>query len=281
MDTEETAAALSAAIGAISGAVSSGESSYRTAQAYGPVGEPNVFVYSFDQLLRSFTPKAVAEVTACGVAAFADTCNAGNRRASYTDCPIGTSGLRYSGTIDLQYSDAACNLNINDSLNRSLNYTRNTVLGGRIEVSSDSHTDYRGNVIGGGAKITRTGATSYSLEHRGIRRQRISATGTTTVDISLRTTTDFNFSGYGSGNILVGGGVMEIIHNNAEYVAQIQASDLSFSPATCCYPRSGSISINYSGSRSGEATARFGPGCGNLTLTSAGTDTTLELDGCE
>ncbi|MEQ1875282.1 MAG: hypothetical protein ABL958_01460 [Bdellovibrionia bacterium] len=199
------------------------------------------------------------------------------RTATY-NCTLGASAYTLSGTSTLTYNTANCNTVINHSVIRTVNATISGPLG-TLTTSSDSHADYRGNTIGGGQQFVKTGAAG-AFTVLGMHRVLTGTKGRTLFDISTRTTSDFTVTGSTLSDLTVDGGVLEIIHNLAQYTAQWMATSVAWS-SSCSCPVSGSLAGTFSGSVTGNMTVQFGPTCGAVTVTGTdGATGTTTLDVC-
>ena len=222
------------------------------------------------------------EVTTCGSPAFGDTCDVATktRKATYTDCAIGASSLKYSGSVTLTYNRAACSMAVPDStVTRTIELARDGLAGSTVNTSSSTHTDYRGTSIGGGSVITKT-SDGRTLAINGIHKVKTTSAGKKAFDISFRTTTAFELTNVSENSLTVASGTMEVIHNLAEYTATFSSKDLVYDSSTCCYPTSGTISVTYDGSVTGTGSVSFGE-CGTVTFTRNSVEKTVTLAGCE
>ena len=230
------------------------------------------------ELEGTLLPKAWA-IMSCSGRAVAASCAVSapyTRSVSY-DCTMGTFGM--SGTVTLTYSSSACNLaSANDSVTRTYDMTVTGPRGGSLRRFTTVHTDYRGNSISGGGRITKT-ASGYTLEVLGNNRV-LSANGNSLFDISVRTTSPINVTGglLRAGRVMDGGAV-EVIHNKAQFTATWIPSQVTWT-AGCCYPTSGTASLELSGSQTGTASVTF-TGCGTATVTKGDTTKDITLANCE
>lgn len=260
---------IQAGLSALSGAVNSGNDGSTSFASIKPT--------LYEKLLSGLTVEAA--VSTCGIPARSDSCSSGVKSASYSNCSVGRQ--TYSGDVTLNFSDSSCSMSsINDYVVRTVDLSRTGFFNSTITTSSADHLDYRGNTIGGGSKLTRTGIGSLSLRMLGVRKLRTRATGASVYDIQSRTTSDLQLVGTWDGNRTIQSGSLEVIHNLAQYTATFSFDNVQYNKATCCYPTSGSISVAYSGSVSGNATVTFAS-CGVATIVNNGVTKNLNLAGCE
>ncbi len=231
-----------------------------------------------EKILLGFSVEAA--ITACGIPARQDTCASGMKEATYTACS--TKGKQtYSGTVNLDFSDAACGMDSNnDSVTRTVNITRSGFFKSEVVTSSDDHEDYRGNTFGGGSKLTRIGIASMELEVLGVRKLRTKSNGKVKYDVQTRTTSPLILAGTWNGDRTIKSGTLEVVHNNAEYVATFAFEDVKYNKAECCYPISGKATVTYTGSIEGSAGVEFGS-CGSVKIGRSGKTRDIALAGCE
>lgn len=223
-----------------------------------------------------FLPTAVAD--AC-IRAVDQACVAGVRSTTFSGCTGGLGLFSRNGSVTLTYSDASCALALNgDSVTRTYDYTISGPRGGVLSTSSDNSTDYNGNTYGGGGRLTVT-ASGWDLEVLG-KHKVLSRNGNEKFNISMRTTSPIGVSGsLGRASRVLDGGSFEINHNLAEFTATFTPSNLTWNN-TCCHPVSGSLSVSYSGSKTGSATLTF-TSCGQAELDKDGVTKSIELNYCE
>lgn len=266
--SEDSDEAIQAGVSALSGAANSGNDE-ATSFAF-----VNRSVY--EKILLGMSVEAA--ITTCGVPARQDECAAGVKEATYTDCAVGRQ--KYSGSVQLDFSDNTCAFENSDTITRTMNLTRTGFFGATVTTSSDSHEDYRGNTYGGGSRMTKTSASSLELEVLGIRKVRSRASGKAGYDVQTRTTSPLVINGTWNGNRTIESGTLEVAHNRAEYVASFTFDNLQFNKSECCYPTSGTSSVTYSGSVTGSASLEF-VSCGSVKITRTGETKSITLAGCE
>ena len=203
---------------------------------------------------------------------------------TYNDCSLGGGQVTLSGSSSFTYSAAGCSMIgvTNRSVTRTVNLSSSSTgrLGSSLSISSENATDYRGNTIGGGQTLTvNAAAGAFSFSVGGVTRKLTTGAGRTLFSIATRTTEPFSASGSSLSSLIVSGGSLEVIHNQAQYVLTLSASNVSFS-ASCTCPVSGVMSGAFSGSVSGTATITY-TGCGTADVTTSdGATTAVTLDSC-
>lgn len=211
--------------------------------------------------------------------AFYASCNSGLKSASFNQCEImGTAATLY-GNVNLTYSDSSCSLISNgNSVTRTYNIEINGPRGGKISHSSDNRTDYRSTSYGGGGRLTKT-VSGWGADILG-RNSVLTFRGRTIFDVSVRTLNQVSISGSLSrASRVVNGGQIEVNHNVAGFTSVITPSNLQWNN-TCCYPVSGSLSVSYSGSKTGSATVTFS-GCGSASVNQSGQVSSINMSYCE
>jgi len=262
--------AIQAGISSLSGSISlgsEGSAALASAQTWNPL---TTVVSLF----------SVYAADACGVPAIKNACSSGVRSATYESC----SGRRanYSGSVTLTFSEDSCRMSQSgDYVVRTVQMERSGFFGRTIETTSDTSTDYRGQSIGGGTKIERTGLTAFEVSILGVHKTSTLANGEQGFDIHTRTTSPLVISGQLNGTRTVNSGVVEVSHNLAEFLATFTLSNLEYNAAECCYPISGSISVEYTGSRTGTRTIEFDGSCGSANIDNQGVAKVLALPGCD
>ncbi len=221
-------------------------------------------------------PEAWASVCSRAVI---DPCVAGVKQETYSACQLPYSNRSMDGVVTLTYSDATCSMaSTGDKVERTYEVNIRGLEGGILNISSASHTDYRGNTLGGGGRLTKTNA-GWDIEVLG-KHKRFTRNSRELFDISVRTTSPISVAGSLSrAGRTVNGGAFEVIHNKAQFTATYQPVNLAWSNV-CCHPISGSLNVSYTGSVTGTATVTFN-GCGLATLAKDGLSEDLTLNYCE
>ena len=87
----------------------------------------------------------------CLKSAVEDDCSLipGQKNATSDACPIGRSGLRYSGKVKLAYSQTDCSAAVaGDTVTRTMDLTRTALIGVKVVAASDDHAHYNGTTHG-------------------------------------------------------------------------------------------------------------------------------------
>lgn len=245
-------AAVETAVGAISGL-----SDNQAGESYLAIN--NSFKEKmFIEMQNFFLPQAVAS-DGCQRPIF-EACINGIREAIYNNCSPANSKASVNGYIRLTYSQNNCSMaNVSDKVNRTYEVTISGPRGGSATLSSANKSDYNGDVYGGGGQLTKTASgfdvdvlgKNISLDYKGIE----------LYNVSIRTLATVHVTGTLSRqNRLVDGGQIQVNHNKAKFTALFEPHNLQWQSG-CCYPVSGSLSVTYSGSKTGSATVTFN-GCG-------------------
>lgn len=213
--------------------------------------------------------------------ASSETCSSGVKSATYSSCSISGTTYSLTGSVDLTYSQTTdCTMNLPaDYVVRTYDYTISGTRGGSLQVTSASATDYRGTSISGGGKITKTlgGYTAQILGKHKI----LSFRGSEIMNHSMISLSASTITGtLARSSRSLTGGEIEIIDNRNEFVATVTPTSLQWS-SSCCYPLSGSLSMELSGSKSGTVTVVFSSTCGTATYTANGSSRNINLKYCE
>lgn len=234
-----------------------------------------------DEFLNLLEPEAGATITSCDKLAASDICSSRTKSAAYSGCFAGTNGATFSGSVTLTYSDENCAMPVNGIVSRTGTIERTTSNKSVVRTTSDIHADYRGNTIGGGASFVRRG-NGNTLTIAGLHKTRTSSKGTSIYDLSVRTLSSITTSEPTTSTMVVNGGSLEVAHNNARYVATLTPNSLYYDFRSCCYPRSGNLTVSYSGAVTGTAVLAFSETCGTATLTVPGSESgAVTLLGCD
>jgi hypothetical protein len=219
-----------------------------------------------------------AQAAAC-LRAVSMACNAGVRTSNYTDCSGVNSTRDFNGSVTLTYRQAACTMASNgDTVTRTYNVAITGPRGGVITNSSDAHTNYLGASISGGGRLTKS-AAGFDLDIMG-KNKIFTRNSRTLFDVSVHTSSPVNVLGSLSrASRTLDGGAIVVDHNLAKFTATFIPSNLQYS-ASCCHPVSGSMSVTYSGSKTGTGTVTFN-GCGTASVNSNGSTQDIALSYCE
>lgn len=226
-------------------------------------------------LITLLLPRAVAD--SCQ-RPFYVSCQSGFKSETYDSCPL------YLGKIDgeaqLAYSNGSCSLTTaGQSVSRSYDFTVTGPRGGTYYVTSDTAQDYKGDTYGGGEVLSKT-MGGWTVDILGRHKSFVSRRGREAYNVSLRTLQAYTITGSLSrSSRLVNGGQIEVNHNLAGLTALIEPNQVQWS-SSCCHPVSGSLTITYSGSRTGSASIEF-LGCGAAQIVRAGQIQNIGLSYCE
>lgn len=221
-----------------------------------------------------------AFAAACGRAVSQSCASGGVKSVSYSSCQVGLASS-LSGSLTLDYSDNSCSMAVNgNTVTRTYNWTLTGPRGGTLTRSSDSMSDYSGDTYGGGGRLTKT-ASGFDLEILGKHTELKGPRGTVLYDISVRTTSAIGLDQVARNGRTMNGGSIEVNHNLAGFTAVLVPNNLEWSSSSCCHPTGGSMTVTYSGSRSGSATLTFGGTCGTATVTSGSGTQNIVLGFCE
>lgn len=149
---------------------------------------------------------------------------------------------------------------------------------GTTTVSSAVASDYDGTYMGGGATLTRTAPSSWSLALSG---KFSNAKGVELVSVSLQTTSDFVITGgsLSRADRTISSGVLVISHNKAKFKSTLSYTNVTYEN-NCCYPVGGSISLSLSGATTGTGSLSFGT-CGKATSVIEGKGQEITFASCE
>ena len=220
-----------------------------------------------------------AQAAACS-RAYLQACSNGVKQIEYSECSTLNGVRQMSGNVKLAFSNASCTMNSNgDFVTRTYSTAITGPRGGVVSNSSDSASDYRGTSYGGGAKVTKT-AAGFNLDILG-KHKRMDRNGRQLFNVSLRTLQSLEVTGGVTRAARhVSNGQLEVNHNLAKFSSVLTASNIAWGDCSC-YPVSGSLSISFSGSKTGSATVTFTNECGVASLQENGQTSKIELSYCE
>lgn len=215
--------------------------------------------------------------------AFAKTCVDGLKEIDYSNCTLPSGVRTMSGKVSLAFSDSGCSMvSTGNYVVRTYNTEISGPRGGVVYNSSDSKEDYRkgtSNTYGGGAKITKS-ASGHNLEILGKHKSFIKR-GRELFNVSVRTLSPLVVTGgLARADRKVSNGQLEINHNIAQFTSVVTATDIKWGDCSC-YPVSGSLSIAFSGKKTGSSTVTFSSECGVASLEENGQTSKIELSYCE
>lgn len=214
--------------------------------------------------------------------AYAATCsralvhNGGGQCVRNVNCEVGP--YSWSGSAQLDFANgASCSFSgIGDYFVREVEFTR-TGPKGSLFTTSNPHTTFEGNSVGGGVRVERT-ATGFEMDILGQSKVLTSSRRGIIFDVSAVTTAPLQLSQLARNGRNISNGTLEIYHNRAQFKAVHTFNNLQWN-SSCCYPIGGSISVTLSGSRIANGTVTFN-GCGVVETTFADTQS-FELANCE
>ena len=154
--------------------------------------------------------------------------------------------------------------------------------GGSFRLSSAPHTDYRGNSIFGGQKLSLTlGTSGYKIIFDILGMNYLANSGKIDLaDISTRTTSGFA-AVVAPASLMLKGGNLEVINNLQKSTLALTANDVKWELNGDCYcPTSGILTGSYSGSKSGSASIAFSATCGAITVTLNGVAKDVNIERC-
>ncbi|OQW53683.1 MAG: hypothetical protein A4S09_07200 [Proteobacteria bacterium SG_bin7] len=247
------------------------------------VREPSVQKNFMQKIFGELFSFANATITSCTASVFSDTCVSGGKAAAYTDCTIAGTTKLFSGSVNLQYSDAGCAFTAaGQTVTRLSELVRKITAYETFTTSTGARTDYRGTVFGGGTRLTKT-AGGYELNVLGFNKFYTSQVGAYTHDVSLKTTANITVSDPTATSITFTGGSLEVVDSTHKFVATYVPTNVLINYSTCCYPASGSLAVTYTaGSLTGSAGISFSStSCGLATLTVNGDTSAVPLWGCQ
>lgn len=211
--------------------------------------------------------------------AVSQSCSANQKTITYSACQVGLANT-LSGNVTLTYSNGSCSMSTDgNTVTRTYEWTLTGPRGGTVTRTSASMMDYTGASYGGGGRLTKT-ASGFSLDILGKHTELYGPRGTVWYDVSMRTTAALSLNQVARSGRILTGGALQVNHNLAEFTATFVPSNVVWT-SSCCHPTGGSISVSYSGSRSGSGTLQFGATCGTATLTAGSETQTVSLGFCE
>lgn len=192
-------------------------------------------------------------------------CNDGKQGAIFNACPTENPDITYYGFQALAFTDQTCSNNDpgDTFLHSFLILFVNTKTGATSAVSTLKHKDYREVEMGGGESFTLLAdGFAYNLLGR-----RITYNGLLVkIDISQRTPQPIVFSEDPQTKDRFVSGYFETNHNIAEFSSHIGFENVKWEPTNCCYPTSGTASVEFTGKVIGKGLAKF-TGCGKADIT--------------
>ncbi len=228
-------------------------------------------------------------IETCSGRTVLEVCSSGEKLKTYDNCTITVqnpqtelnTNLTLNGNITLTYSDSNCDLSTtDDTVIKTYNFSRDTILGGTQTINSELHRNYEGVAIEGGGKLSKTDS-GWNLKILGKHKKITNKEGQEILDLSIYTTDPISITGalYRDARI-INSGLLKIYNNKLAYQVSLVPIKLTYEDS-CCYPLNGSISITYLGSINGTGTVTFNNLCGHATLTYENQSNDLIFNSCE
>lgn len=239
-------------------------------------GEAYAKAYNKMDFKELFLPKAWA--SQCQRPAL-QACNNQNKTSQLMDCEGAYGAIAMDGAVNLEYSTHDCSLNNDgDQINRTYNYNIIGPRGGIYAVSSDSHRNYKGVVVGGGGQLVKT-PSGYEITILG-KHKTYSKNNVRLYNTSIRTLSPLRVSGSLNRQARqIESGSIEVNHNVGRFTAVFSAENLMWS-SSCCHPVSGRLNLEVSGARQGEGVVEF-KSCGQATVTFNNESENVTFSHCE
>ncbi len=254
------------------------QTSFLTAQN-APELKPTLVETVFNQIFGF----AYATVTSCTATAYSDTCASGLKEAIYSGCTVSGSSRTFTGTIRLNFSSSTCAFTAaGQTITRQIENVRYVTAVDTYTTRTGSRTDYRGTTIGGGTQLAKT-AGGYEVNVLGFNKFYTAQSGAVPHDVSIRSSTNLALTDPTSSSITFTSGTLEVVDSVNEFVASYVPANVVIDYSTCCYPSSGSMTVNYtSGSLTGSALVNFySTSCGAAIVTSGSDSGPVPLWGCQ
>lgn len=191
----------------------------------------------------------------------------------FAGCTVAGGLVSVTGNVSLTFTgtgSGTCTIPSNgDSVSRIPAFTATLVGGAAFTASA---------LTASGQVLTRTGASSFTLNNTGIHQVYTSADGDVLADVTTTTTSDITISGTTRTNRVVNGGALQITNNLTTQVCTLSPNNVEWTSASCNCPTSGV----WTGSCStGEAlSVAFTSTCGSVDTMFGTTSKTLTIDRC-
>lgn len=219
---------------------------------------------------------------ACTGRPVSSICNSGVKTKTYDECSLGATAFTLDGSVTLTYTDSGCNMiATGNAVTRTFDLVATGPFGGTTQSTSEAHTTWDGVALTEGVLIEKT-AGGHTVKINGVRRTRKRFSGSQIFDFSVNTVADAPVVVEGSldwANRILRSGKIEVHHNIAEFTTTLELSNLAQS-SDCCYPTSGTISFNQTGSITAQGNVVF-TGCGAGTLTIGAESSTFAYASCQ
>ncbi len=229
---------------------------------------------------------------ACPARVATQACAANTRSITYMSCTSDGGLSTLAGTVVANYVDTGggttCAL---DAAGKSVTRVAELTMvssAGTATVTSANRIDFRGQVFGGGATLTKRGDGAFDLTVPGVSRvYRDETDATVNYEISMRSvgsTPAVLSEDLARGVRSLRGGSFEISEKASRSLATLTAVDVKWGVGTCCYPTSGSFEGSM---KIGNAAAldglriEFSSTCGQATIRAPGmTDVAHRFSSC-
>jgi len=254
------------------------------------VKDQDLAFQEMDYLDQPGQQRSLAPLSICLFTTHRSTCTSNVSTIDWDGCTIGTATM--SGGWSETWTAGFCADGSRPGvLTNNTNVVRTSSLqtltfksGASIETDTAAHTAWDGTAIPAtgvkvaaavsGSVTTRT-VTIYGLHRviKGTQGQRLADHSITSSGLTVtgtRATADRTVSGS-----------LNLYHNLANYTATQTFTAVKWGSASCCYPTSGTISSNFSGSVTGTTLLTFTTTCGAATFQgSDGVSTSVALSQC-
>jgi len=228
-------------------------------------------------------------ISACLFSTARSTCTSNVDTITWGGCTIGTASL--TGTWTETWSAGFCAngakpgaLTSGNSVTRVTTSDQVLTLasGATVTTNTTAHTAWDGTSIPGtGVTTTMSGATR-TIMINGLKRTMVGPKGRTWYNHSILTPNPgLSVTGTRAGANRVVNGTLTLFHNIARYKADHTFNAVTWGSSSCCYPTSGSITTNLTGSKTGSVTLGFTSTCGQATFTdTTAASSTVTLTQC-
>ncbi|MEI6093429.1 MAG: hypothetical protein WCQ47_07085, partial [bacterium] len=200
------------------------------------------------------------------------------------DVSCGDGSLAYTKNMVLTFSAApSCSFSSNgEYFVKTHTATITGPNGGSYTSTSDAATNYFGDSIFGGTKITYNSASNYNIDILGINKKLAKNDGTVVWNHSIRTTSGkpLVINHFRREGRVISSGQLVINHNLAYFTTTMDFNSVTYKRG-CCYPITGSITATFTGQIKAVKTITFNQ-CGFATITDIdGTFINMQFFGCE
>ncbi|MEO0335192.1 MAG: hypothetical protein AAF202_02290 [Pseudomonadota bacterium] len=221
----------------------------------------------------------VSAKSVCPQPAYFQRCDDGKKSVRYDSCQPAYALGSLDGFVELNHSQSDCDMSLSgDEVARTYDLTYTTRGRRKIKVSSARHEDYEGNLLGGGGLLTKT-STGFEIDVLGKNRKLIGRSGRTLINVSIATAESIVVDGSlrRAERTVVSGEIL-VAHNRAKFTTSLKPNNLVYNEV-CCHPISGSVDIDFTGSRNGSGTVTFLQ-CGQAQIDTEQGSRTLNIENC-